>query len=246
MPLPKISVPLHQIEVPSTKKKVSVRQMTIKEEKVLMSAKESDEAIDRLNAIINTVNACIMEEGFETNKLTMYDIEYLFMRLRALSVSNIVPLTLNEFGKTDDGEYDYDNIIKTHDFSVDLSEVKMQEPDEPVEDTITIDDVVIQLRHPPVEMYTSKEYLEQDSEADITGILMRNSIKGIFQGDKAFPSHSKEELNEFIDSLPPSALEAFNKYITSQPHLYYKVEYVRQDGETETYELASLSDFFTF
>ena len=89
MSLPKIEYPLYQITVPSTKKNLKFRPFLVKEEKLLLMGKESTESSDILMAIKQIVNNCCVDD-MDINKLCIFDLEYIFLKLRSLSVDNIV------------------------------------------------------------------------------------------------------------------------------------------------------------
>ena len=102
MSLPKLDDMTFQVEVPSTKEKITMRLMKVKDENLLLMAKESNEPSEILGAMKTVVSNCIVEEGIDLknksidfdklidiDKLTRIDLEYLFLQLRDHSVSEI-------------------------------------------------------------------------------------------------------------------------------------------------------------
>ena len=89
MILPKISYPVYDVEIPSTKMPIKVRPMLAKEEKILLMAKETADDNEILLSIKQVVNNCILANNIDIDKLTIFDIEFLFIKLRAWSVSNM-------------------------------------------------------------------------------------------------------------------------------------------------------------
>ena len=117
MSLPKIDYPLYTITVPSLKKSYKFRPFLVKEEKLLLMAKESKEMSDIFTAIKQVVNNCAIDERFDVDKLTIFDLEYIFIKLRAMSVDNIVKVSYKDFQDE-----------KVYDFEIDLNNIEMEMP----------------------------------------------------------------------------------------------------------------------
>ena len=86
MPLPKISTPTYQLELPSTGKTVTYRPFLVKEEKVLVIALESEDTKQITNAIKSVLKSCVQTRGIKIETLPTFDIEYLFLNIRGKSV----------------------------------------------------------------------------------------------------------------------------------------------------------------
>ena len=108
--LPKIDYPITNINVPSLKANFKFRPFLVKEEKILLMARESDNAADILIAIKQIINNCAIDKKLDINKLSLFDLEYIFLKIRAISVDNKVKVG---FKDTEDG--------KIYDFEVDLN-----------------------------------------------------------------------------------------------------------------------------
>ena len=104
MALPKIKNPVFSLEVPSTKKEIEFRPFLVKEEKILLIAGESGTTKDIIRAVKQFINNCVLTEDFDIDKLAMFDLEYIFLKIRANSVNNIIEFTVTD---EDDGK-DYD------------------------------------------------------------------------------------------------------------------------------------------
>ena len=91
--LPKIKHPNFEFVIPSTKKKESFRPFLVREEKILLMAKASEDLSEALRAIKQIVNNCCMNTTFDVDRLTIFDLEYLFLQIRAISVNNIVSVS---------------------------------------------------------------------------------------------------------------------------------------------------------
>ena len=95
MPLPKISTPTYELEIPSTGKKVKYRPFLVREEKILVMALESEDMGQITNAIIQILSDCISTRGVKVEELATFDIEYLFLNIRAKSVGEQIEVKRN-------------------------------------------------------------------------------------------------------------------------------------------------------
>ena len=86
MPLPKINTPTYELEIPSTGKKVRYRPFLVREEKILIMALESEDMKQISSAIVDILSECILTKGVKISDLATFDIEYIFLNVRAKSV----------------------------------------------------------------------------------------------------------------------------------------------------------------
>ena len=101
MPLPKISAPTYELELPSTGKKIRYRPFLVREEKILIMALESEDMKQITSAIVQILTDCIQTKGVKVSDLATFDIEYLFLNIRARSVGESVEVNVT---CPDDGE----------------------------------------------------------------------------------------------------------------------------------------------
>lgn len=231
--LPKISQPTFTVELPSTGESVKLRHMTVKEEKILLMAKESDDATDVYSSISQVLNNCFIEP---VKEMAIVDLEFLFLRLRAASVS-----TKSRVSYRDNEDE------QIYDFEIDLNQVQVKQPDKKPESVIKIsDEVSIKLKLPPAELYGKKEFLNMTGEQAFLEIF-KNSIESITEGSKHYdPKMSQpEELTEFIDNLPVSAFNDVREYFSNLPRLNYEINYKNKKGTERNIVLSTLNDFFT-
>ena len=234
MTLPKVAHPIFETNIPSTKKKIKFRPMLVKEEKILLMAKETDDENAILSAIKQVVNNCLLDDT-DVDRLPIFDLEYLFIKLRANSVSNKTSIALI------DAE---DNL--QYDFEVDLEKVEVKFPDK-VDNVVKVnDEVSVVMKYPEAALYDDKELLESWGIEAIDLTIIR-SIDKIFVGDSAYDVKTidKAELKEFIENLPINVYDNIKKFFDSVPYLYYKIEYKNKLGNERFMELTTLKDFFT-
>lgn len=232
--LPKITHPTHKIEIPSLKKKVSFRPFLVKEEKLLLMAKESEDPEDILTSIKQIVNNCCLDEKFNVNEITLFDLEYIFIQLRGISVDNIVEVSYR------DSEDD-----KVYDFKIDIKDIKVNMPDKPNNVIKITDDIGIIMKYPPSTLYDDKEFLNSEDE-HLFKLIIR-CVDKIYQGDEVYEasSYSKEELSEFLEDLSVKVFEQIQKFFEETPKLSYTIKYKNSLDNKREIHLNSLNDFFT-
>jgi hypothetical protein len=235
MSLPKIQFPTFTVEIPSTKKKVSFRPFLVKEEKILLMAKASEDETDILLAIKQIVNNCAIDPKFNVNSLTIFDMEYCFMKIRAASVSDVITVSYTDFEDK-----------KNYDFEININDVKVIFPKD-IENKINITKTSgMLLKYPSASLYEDKEFLQSGEETFFQLII--RCIDKIYDGDNMFDSknYSYQELGEFLENLDVKTFESVQKFMLNQPSMLYTIDYKNSLGNDRKIELKSLTDFFTF
>jgi hypothetical protein len=238
MALPKITVPLFDVTIPSTQKDAKFRPFLVKEEKILLIAQAGGTRKEMVNALKQIINNCVsLNDGsdFDADDLTTFDLEYLFVKIRAKSVDNVV--TLKYIDHEDE---------KTYEFKIKLDEIEIKKDEVHTNKIKVNDEVGIIMRYPTASIITKLEDDEM-STAEMTSILIRECIDKIYDADQVYVAKesSKAELDEFIDSLSVKAFEEIQKYFDTMPKLYHKIEYTNSKGTARSIELTTLDDFFT-
>ena len=94
MPLPKISTPTYELNLPSTGKKVQYRPFLVREEKLLVLALETEDPKDITTAMKTVIKNCIQTRGVKVETLPTFDIEYLFLNIRGKSVGEEIEVNI--------------------------------------------------------------------------------------------------------------------------------------------------------
>lgn len=235
MALPKITTPVFDVTIPSSKKKIKVRPMLVKEEKILLIARESGDQGDILNAIKQVVNNCIMDDDFDINKLCIFDLEFLFIRLRAISINNITRVAY----KDNEDE-------KIYQFDINLDEVKVIFPENIDKKVVINDETGVTLKYPDTTLYTDT-FFSNKSETELFEHLIINCIETVFDGDKVYYARdfSKEELIEFIENLDVNTFNKFREFTSNLPKVEYVIKYKNDFGNERKIVLNALNDFFS-
>jgi hypothetical protein len=234
MSLPKISHPTFEVDIPSLKKKTKMRLMLVKEEKILLMAKESESAADVMNAIKQVVNNCLVDTSIDVDKLALFDIEYLFLKLRSASIDNITNVSYRD---NEDGE--------VYKFDIDLSKVEIKFP-ENIDDVVVVNDKIkIALKYPNASIFNDKTIIDDNDE--FFQMIVLNSIDKIFEGDNAIKldNYKREEIDEFMESLPIQSFQKIRDFISNAPKLFYEIKYKNNLNNDRSIILNNLNDFFT-
>lgn len=233
--LPRVNKPLFELLIPSQKTKVKARPFVVREEKILLMAQQSGIEKEIVLAVKQVINNCIEDPQFNVDSLTTFDLEYMFLKLRARSVNNVIELSYRD---NDDN--------KTYEFTVDLDDVDMSYP-ENYNDRIQItDEVGIVMKYPSITLLDNAP--DNVSPTELVEYLIRSCIDYIYDADTVYPTaeYSETELTDFIDSLDVNTFTKIREFFDSLPKLYYKITYNNANGEEKFIELTTLSDFFTW
>ena len=234
MPLPKLDYPMYSIKVPSMKKEYSFRPFLVKEEKLLLMAKESEVSAESLSAIKQVVNNCLIDK-LDVNKMTVFDLEYVFLKLRAVSVENKVKVSYKDF--EDD---------KLYDFEVDLNDVEITYP-EKKDNVIKINkNSGLTMIYPSASLYDDKEFLTL--EKDHMFELIIKCMDKIYDGDTMYniSDYKKNEIEDFLENLNIKTFESIQNFLISTPKLQKILKYTNSYGNQREIRLESLNDFFSW
>jgi len=238
MALPKLNVPVYEAILPSTEKVIKYRPFLVKEEKLLFTAQESgDEAV--LPAVKQIIKNCVQGE-LDIDNMPLFDIEYLFLRLRAKSVGEEVTLGLKPWGcPQNNGEL----CEFTTEVSVNLEEIKCVKDKKHTSKIMLDDKIGIMMKYPDISQMNMGE-----SENDILGMkIIKNSINMIFTEEDTHErdSFTDKELDEFVDSLNTKQMDKIRNFFETMPTLKHTVKYnCKTCGEEKETTVQGLNSFF--
>jgi hypothetical protein len=230
--LPKLKTPLFDVQIPSTKQDAKFRPFLAKEEKILLMAKQGGSKKEIINAIKQIINNCIvLLDGSDVNvdTLTTFDLEYLFIKLRARSIDNVSKLSY----------FDHED-EKTYSFDISLDDIEIREQPDHTNKIKVDDEIGLVMKYPSVS--------DISKIGEDTNDLLLLCIEKIYDADNVYLAKDtpREELVEFIDNLPIPAMNDCENFFNTMPSVYYKIEYTNSKGTVREIELTSLDDFFTF
>lgn len=207
-------VPKYQIEIPSTGKEVLYRPFLVKEEKILLLALESGDIKQITQAIYDTVMSCVLDK-INGAELTSYDVEYLFMNIRARSVGETSKVNI----KCTNCELDNEIVINIPDITIDVNESKK---------IIEINKTVsVEMKHPSyVSMSKNKNIADDKISNKIFG-LIQESIAAILTPEERIDVKdvSTEEFQDFIDSMTGAQFNNIREFVESIPRLAKQLEF---------------------
>ena len=156
MPLPTIETPTYELKLPSTNKKIKYRPFLVKEEKILILALESKSQNEITNAVTDVLKKCILTRGIKVDDLPTFDIEYLFLNIRAKSIGEDIKLTVT---CPDDGETKVPVTIY-------VDEIKVTKPKGHTKDIVLDDKMTLRMKYPSLSQFISNNFdTEDEAEA---------------------------------------------------------------------------------
>lgn len=224
--LPKRSHPYFEIKIPSLKKTHKFRPFTVREEKILLLVKEGSEFHEKVDAVQQIIENCCMSK-IDCNKLAYFDIEYIFIKLRAISVNNIIELTYK------------DDKNKSHDFEIDLNDIDIEE--KKTDKIIKLsENYAVEIQYP-----NYKNYMKMIEEKDMDKLfkLYSETITAVYDSETEYRNFTSEEIEEFLLDCTTEEIEKIYEFFSNMPVLQHETTIKTEDGD-EKIILRGLSGFF--
>ena len=194
MPLPKINTPTYQLVVPSTGKKLSYRPFLVREEKILILALESEDMGQITNAIVEILTACILTKGVDVTKLATFDIEYIFLNVRAKSVGEVIEVNVT---CPDDNETNVQ-------MEINIDDIKVQK-NRKHKNLIKLDDTLsMKMAYPSIEQFVENNFEVQESaNVDQSLALITGCIEQVYNEEESWAASdcTKDEMKEFVEQM---------------------------------------------
>jgi hypothetical protein len=238
MPLPKISTPTYELEIPSSKKTIKYRPFLVKEEKVLIIAMESEDSKQIANAVKEVISACILTRGVKVEELSTFDIEYLFLNIRGKSVGEDVEVLIT---------CPDDNITQVPTL-INLDEIKVQVSDDHSRDIKLDDNLILRMKYPSMDEFIKSNFTA-GTEIGVTETfdLIASCIEQVYSEEESWSAKdcTKKELLEFIEQLSSKQFKEIETFFDTMPKLSHtiKVKNPKTDVESEVV-LEGLTSFF--
>jgi len=241
MPLPKINTPTYELVLPSNNKKVKYRPFLVREEKILVMSLESEDMKQITNSIVQILDDCILTKGVDVTKLASFDIEYLFLNIRAKSVGESVEvnITCPDDEKT------------TVEMNINIDSIKVKK-DRKHKDIIKLDDTLsMKLKYPSMEQFMENNFDVNEPTADNVSKslgLITTCIDQIYNDEESWDADesSKDELTDFIEQLNTKQFKQIEKFFETMPKLSHKIKIKNPKTEVESeVVLEGLAAFFS-
>jgi hypothetical protein len=236
--LPKLSQPIHTFTVPSSGKPIKMRPMKVADEKLLLMAKEGGNANDILATVKQIINNCILDEKFDVNKLSLFDVDWLFIKLRVISVGK--DITVVYFDHGDQKEYPIE---------IDLDTIEIKGLGE-VDSKIPITDTTgLIMKYPTCDIYDTDVFKKEGvTSQELFDELVLKCLDKYYDGEvfTNFKDQHPAEVKTFINDLDVKTYHQIKRFIEELPTLFHESKYTNSLGEEKVITSTSLPDFFTF
>ena len=231
--LPKIATPKYDMIVPSTGKSITYRPYVVKEEKLLLIALESEDDAQIERAISDIIKACL-NDSVNIDTLTGFDIEFIFLTLRAKSVGEGIDLSMKcvSCEESNKIKVELDKlVIKNNDFDDKDLQLKIS------------DNMTVELGWPTM----GDRGVTGDTGTEILINQVAKSIRTIYYGEEIHSTSdvSFEEVVEFVEQLNSEQFTSIMELLTETPYVSYDIEFVcKKCGHKNERELKGFADFF--
>ena len=237
MPLPQINAPTYELTIPSSKRKIRYRPFLVKEEKILVIAMESNDIGDIARAVKQVLGQCILTKGTKIDKLSTFDIEYLFLNVRGKSVGETVDIKVT---CPDDG-------VTTVPVTVDLDAIQVTFDPEHDKDIILDDKLKMRMKYPSLD-----EFIKENFQVDNVGFeqsieMIATCVDMIYSEDETWTSadFTQKEMVDFLEGLGSKQFKELEKFFTTMPKLTHEIKVKNPKTKKEnTIKLEGLAAFF--
>ena len=236
MALPKLTTPTYELEIPSTDEKIKYRPFLVKEEKILMMAMESKATADVTQAVKDIVSECTFNK-VRIDDMPMFDVEYVFLNIRAKSVGEVSKLKLL---CPDDG--------KTYvDVELNLNDVKVHVGEDHTNKIELDNGMGMIMTYPTIDSF--KDSGIRDINASNMLEVISGCIMQIYEeeGKKTYDpkDQTKKELTDFIEQLNTKQFKDVQKFFETMPKLKHEITIKNPKTKKESkITLSGLNDFF--
>ena len=234
MALPTMDLPTYELVVPSNKKKIKFRPFLVKEEKVLLMALETDDEKNIKNAVFELLKACISTR-IKLENLASFDLEYIFLNIRAVSVGEIVQMNIT-------CQDDEKTQVK---YNLNLTDVNVIFPKGHDNKIMLTDTLGVIMRYPSFDGFIQGQFTD-NKEFDVIKVIAE-SIDQIFEGEEVYDESttSKKEFVEFVEGLTTPQLEKIQEFFETAPRLEHSFKVTNPStGKESDYTLRGLASFF--
>jgi hypothetical protein len=237
MPLPKISTPTYELEIPSTKKKIRYRPFLVKEEKILIIAMESQSDTEIANAVKDVLSTCILTKGVDVETLSTFDIEYIFLNIRGKSVGEDVEVLVT----CPDDE-------KTKvPIRINLDDIKISNSKDHSRDIKLDDQLKMRMKYPSINQFIKSNFVVGDIKPEDTFDLIISCIEQVYNEEESWSTSdcTKDEMNDFLDQLNSNQFKEIEKFFDTMPKLSHTLKVKNPNTNVvNDVKLEGLSAFF--
>jgi len=236
MPLPKISTPTYELTIPSSQRKIKYRPFLVKEEKILIIAMESQDDKQIAQAVKDVLGSCILTKGISVDKLSTFDIEYLFLNIRGKSVGETVEVLVT---------CPDDNTTKVP-VVVNLDEIKVIRSENHSADISLDGNLSMRMKYPSMGEFVKSNF-NVEMKVDDTFDMVCSCIEQVYSEEESWAAAdcTKKELLEFLEQLDSSQFKKIETFFETMPKLSHTFKVMNPNTKVESdITLEGLNAFF--
>ncbi len=240
MPLPTIETPTYELKVPSSGKKIKYRPFLVKEEKILIIALESKDQNEITNAVKDVLKKCILTRGVKVDDFPTFDIEYIFLNIRAKSIGEDIKMTVT---CPDDGETKVP-------VTVYVDEIEVIKPEGHETDIVIDDKLTLRMKYPSLNQFVENNFeVDDDPETLVnkTFKVVADCIDTVFTEEDAWEAkdYSSDERVKFIEQLNSKQYKKVENFFATMPKLSHTIEVINPNTKKKnSIVMEGLADFF--
>jgi hypothetical protein len=240
MPLPTIETPTYELKVPSSGKKIKYRPFLVKEEKILIIALESKDQNEITNAVKDVLKKCILTRGVKVDDFPTFDIEYIFLNIRAKSIGEDIKITVT---CPDDGETQVP-------VTVYVDEIKVIKPEGHETDIVIDDKLTLRMKYPSLNQFVENNFeVDDDPETLVnkTFKVVADCIDTVFTEEDAWEAkdYSSDERIKFVEQLNSKQYKKVENFFATMPKLSHTIEVINPNTKKKnSIVMEGLADFF--
>mgnify|MGYP003116943383 FL=1 len=240
MPLPTIETPTYEVKLPSSNKKIKYRPFLVREEKILILALESKNESEITNAVTDVLKKCILTRGVDVDSLPTFDIEYIFLNIRAKSIGEDIKMTVT---------CPDDNTTQVP-VTVYVDQIKVIRPKDHKTDIVFDDKMTLRMKYPSLSQFVENNFeVDDDPETVVnkTFQVVADCIDTVYTGEDAWEGkdYSSDERMKFVEQLNSKQYKEVEKFFSTMPKLSHTIEVVNPNTKQKgNVVLEGLADFF--
>ena len=240
MPLPTVATPTYELKLPSSNKKIKYRPFLVKEEKVLIIAVESKSQTEITNAVKDVLKQCILTKDVNVDSLPTFDIEYIFLNIRAKSIGEAIKVLVT---CPDDGETEVPVTIY-------VDEIKVVKSKEHKTDIVLDDNMTLRMKYPSINQFIETNFdTNEDPKESVnkTFKIISECIDTIYTQEDAWDAkdYTSKERVEFVEQLNSKQYKEVEKFFSTMPKLSHTIEITNPNTKKKSsIVLEGLADFF--
>ena len=240
MPLPTIETPTYELKLPSSNKKIKYRPFLVKEEKILIIALETKDQDEITNAVTDVLKKCILTRGVDVDVLPTFDIEYLFLNIRAKSIGEDIKMTVT---CPDDG-------VTEVPVTIYVDEVKVSKPKNHKTDVVLDDKMTLRMKYPSLNQFVENNFSTGDKSEEVvnkTFKVIADCMDTIYTEEDAWDAkdYSPSERIDFVEKLSSKQYKEVEKFFATMPKLSHTFEVINPNTKQKnSIVLEGLADFF--